>query len=96
MLNINTHSLKINLDDLQKASIATSDWPLNCGWRTDIYYDMETGEVWAEDLDENSIMSYNKRSVIKACGTTKHRSQQWIADQIAEAAAIEREYGGAV
>ena len=96
MGTINTHGLKINLDDLQKASIATSDWPLNCGWRTDSSYDMGTGEVWTADRDENSVRSYDKRAGGKGCGTSKHRSQQWIADQIAEAVAIEREYGGAV
>lgn len=96
MVNINTHGLKINLDDLQKAASATADWPINCGYWTDIYYDMSDGAVWAVDTEESRSRVYHDPSIIKVCGTSKHRSQQWIADKIAEAVAIEREYGGAV
>lgn len=84
MISIDTHGLKIDLESLVKAADATAEWPLNCGYWTDIYYDMSDGFVWAIDTEESRIRVYHDPSIIKVCGTSKRHSPQWIADQIYE------------
>ena len=91
MDKIETYGININLDKLYMASRATTSWPENVGYRTDVFFDMDTGDVWAVDLGENNIKEYSSPSIIKVCGTVKHRSAQWIADKIREAVAYNRD-----
>ena len=91
---INTQGLKINIKQLREVSEATRDWPANSGGRTDIYYDMDTGDVWAKDLMDNNWSEYSDPAIIKICGVTRKHTPQWIAEKIAEIVEIERQYAG--
>lgn len=90
-MTINTHGLTINLKQLRKASNATSDWPVNSGGRTDIFFDQGTGDVWAKDTMDDSWTEYSDPDVIRVCGLTQRKPPQWIADRIAETVEIVRD-----
>lgn len=84
MTQINTHGLKIDLDSLSKAAENTVNWERNSGWRTDIFYDRSTGEVWTVDLLGESWKQYRDADVHQVASTAKHHTAQWIADRIAD------------
>lgn len=85
MAKLNTHGLTIH--GLKKASGET----VNCGRYSpayhEIFYNRETGEVWAiyqYSLGMNSWTHYHDNSVIKVCNTQDHMTVQEIADAIAD------------
>nr|DAF68873.1 MAG TPA: hypothetical protein [Bacteriophage sp.] len=87
-MEINTHGRNINMEDLAKAS----EYPKGLGSRTgeyaEIFYDKATGEVWgAYHWDREEWTVYPDADVIKVGITTRYKTQQQIADMIADAMA---------
>ena len=80
---VNTHNLKmVNLD---KASEETCNWKLRSGGYTEIFYNMETGEVWTVDqvdIGHNSYTVYHDPEIIKIGETERKMTEQQIADAI--------------
>lgn len=76
----------INREMLKKASAATINWPVNCGGRTEIMFDTETGDVWTKDYaSADSYTRYNDPAVIIVCSTTRHMSEKAIRKAIEDA-----------
>ena len=81
---INKHGLKMN--GLKQASGETVNWVPCSGGYTEIFYNMENGNIWTIDqvsLGENSWTVYHNPDVIKICNTSSHMTMQSIADCIA-------------
>lgn len=82
MAAINTYGLPVNLESLTAAAASTVNWERNSGWRTDIFYDRETGDVHTADLLGDSWKKFRDPAIIKVASTTRHHSEQWIMDAI--------------
>lgn len=90
MTAINTHGIKINLEDLKKASEYTEN--VNIDMHQIIHFDLETGEIltWA-GMRENWVEYRNQPEIIKVASTRRHCSEQQIADWIADAVYQDRD-----
>lgn len=87
-MEINAHGRNINLEDLAKASEYTKGPGSRTGEYEEIFYDKTTGEVWgAYHWDREEWTVYHDADVIKVGITTRYKSQQQIADMIADAMA---------
>ena len=87
-MEINTHGRNINLEDLAKASEYTKGLGSRTGEYEEIFYDKTTGEVWgAYHWDQEEWTVYHDADVIKVGITSRYKSQQQIADMIADAMA---------
>lgn len=87
-MEINTHGRNINLEDLAKASEYTKGLGSRTGEYEEIFYDKTTGEVWgAYHWDQEEWTVYHDADVIKVGITIRYKSQQQIADMIADAMA---------
>lgn len=87
-MEINTHGRNINMEDLAKASDYTKGLGSRTGEYAEIFYDKATGEVWgAYHWDREEWTVYHDADVIKVGITTRYKSQQQIADMIANAMA---------
>lgn len=83
-MEINTHDLNIDLKSLNRAAAATTEWPQNFGYSTEIHYNAKTGIVsWTEINDNN--WTETTPDVIIVTRTAHRHTAQWIADRIAEA-----------
>lgn len=81
MKEINTHGLKIDMKSLIECSAYTET--LYNGARVDIFYDREDGYVWGIfEPNQNDWTQYKSPTIIKICGTSRHHTPQWIANQI--------------
>lgn len=80
---LNTYNLK--MVGIKKASSETVDWTTRSGGHTEVFYNMETGEVWTVDQIGNSWTQYRNSAIIKVADTTKHMTMQEIATHIAKA-----------
>jgi len=86
MKQIDTHGLKIV--GLEEASKNTENYGRGSAKYDEIFYDMETGEVWTRfqcSLGNNSWTVYHDPAVIKVGETSRHLSMQRIADLIYDA-----------
>lgn len=85
-MEINTYGRKINLETLASASASTKGLGSRTGEYMEIFYDKSTGEVWgAYHWDREEWTVYHDADVIKVGITTRYKSQQKIADMIADA-----------
>lgn len=85
MARVNTYGLLMK--GLKKASGETKDWGYYSPHYSEIFYDMETGEVWTVeqyDLGHNSLSVYSSPDIIKIGNASHHWTMQTIADAIAE------------
>lgn len=78
---INTHGLKMN--GLRTASGKTYDTPE--GLYVEIFYNKDTGEVWAVEQQSGSWGRYKYEGIVRVCGTNRHMTMQEIADEIPDA-----------
>lgn len=84
-MEINTHGRNINLEDLAKASEYTKGLGSRTGEYEEIFYDKSTGEVWGVyHWDREEWTVYHDADVIKVGIATRYKSQQQIADMIAD------------
>lgn len=87
-MEINTHGRNISMEDLAKASDYTRGLGSRTGEYAEIFYDKTTGEVWgAYHWDREEWTVYHDADVIKVGITTRYKTQQQIADMIADAMA---------
>ena len=82
MEKVNTYGLK--MVGLKKACGETVDWGRS-GWKTQISYDQETGEIFTNDHLGECWSEYHDPDIITVCTTTHHMTMQAIADAIREA-----------
>lgn len=85
MTNINAHGRNIVLADLEQASKYTRDKIDKSRAHYSIYYDVETGEVWAELLMNGSWKDYHDDDVICVMTSHSYIKPQRIADAIDDA-----------
>lgn len=81
MTAINTHGRKIVLADLEQASKYTKDKIDRDYLHYSIFYDVETGEVWAECINNGSWMEF-RGEVIEVMKSHRYINPQRIADAI--------------
>lgn len=87
-MEINTHGRKINLETLTNASDSTKGLGSRTGEYVEIFYDKSTGDTWCKyHWDREEWTVYHDADVIKVGITTRYKSQQQIADMIADAMA---------
>lgn len=82
MAEINTHGIKINLESLAAAAEDTVNCQRDC--KNLIFFDLENGNCWTRFAMPGEDIYYRDDCVLSVAGTSQHRSQQWIADRIAE------------
>lgn len=83
MAKVNTHGLK--MIGLKKASGSTENYGYYSGMYDEIFYNVETGEVWTVfqcSLGHNSWTEYHDENIVKICNTDEHMTMQEIADCI--------------
>lgn len=86
-MGINTHGRKVNMEDLAKASEYTRGLGYH-GEHVEIFYDKATGEVWdVYHPNQNEWEVYHDPDVIKVGAVGRYKSQQQLADMIADAMA---------
>lgn len=80
MENINTHGIKINMEDLKNAS----DYTERCynGYGVALTFDMETGEICKYFLGPEDGLRINDDAVINLQPYNRHYTQQQLADLI--------------
>lgn len=84
-MEINTHGRKINLETLTNASDSTKGLGSRTGEYVEIFYDESTGDAWCKyHWDREEWTVYHDADVIKVGITTRYKSQQQIADMIAD------------
>ena len=74
--------IRIDTTSLNAASAATTDWPRNCGGRTEISYNSSTGEVFTRDLIGENYVVYDDPDVHAICSATRHMSAARIRKEI--------------
>ena len=87
-MKVNTHGLMIK--GLKQASGNTRNYGDYSSEYDEIFYDMNSGEVWTRyqcSIGHNSWTEYHDPDVIKICNTGRHMTMQEIADAIAQAIA---------
>ena len=80
---LNTYGLKMN--GIKKASQDTADWDTRSGGYEELFYNINSGNVWAVtqvSIGQNSWTEYDDPSIIKIMNSTKHMTMQEIADAI--------------
>lgn len=83
MKKLNKHGMK--MVGIKKASGETKNYGPWDGRYNEIFYNTETGEVWAVfqcSLGHNTWTEYHDPAVIKICNATEHMTMQEIADAI--------------
>lgn len=83
MKKVNTYGLKII--GLKNASGNTEDYSFSSGMYDEIFYNVETGEVWTVfhcSIGRNSWTEYHNPNIRRICFTDKHMTMQEIADAI--------------
>lgn len=87
-MEINTRGRNVNMEDLAKASEYTKGLGSRTGEYAEIFYDKTTGEVWdVYHADHNEWEVYHDSDVIKVGSASRYKTQQQIADMIADAMA---------
>ncbi len=87
-MEIKTYGRKINMETLANASNSTKGLGSRTGEYVEIFYDKSTGDVWCKyHWDREEWTVYHDADVIKVGITTRYKSQQQIADMIADAMA---------
>lgn len=87
-MEINTRGRNVNMEDLAKASDYTKGLGSRTGEYAEIFYDKATGEVWGVyHADHNEWEVYHDSDVIKVGSAARYKTQQQIADMIADAMA---------
>lgn len=88
MKSVNTHNLAMK--GLRKASGETENYGSYSDKYNEIFYNLETGEVWTKfqcSLGQNSWTTYHDANIIKVCNTSRHMTMQQIADAIRDVVA---------
>ena len=82
MAKINTHGLHII--GLRKAAGNTSDYAPYSGHRDQIFFNLETGEIWTHYIYGNGYNVYDDPAIIRIIDTTEHLTMQQLADLVFE------------
>ena len=80
-MKLNYHGLKVK--GLKKVCGETQDYKNTCLY-VEIFYDTNTGEVWAKTMIDGNWTVYNDGGIIGVCGTKRHMTMQEILDEIYE------------
>lgn len=75
--------MNMKIKGLKKASENTTNWGINSGFHTEIWYDIITGEVWAKDVSGwDWWTEYHSKTIIQVADTTRHMSEKAIEKAI--------------
>ncbi len=89
-MEINTHGRNINKETLANASNSTKGLGSRMGEYVEIFYDKSTGYVWCKyHWDREEWTVYHDDDVMKVGIAVRYKSQQQIADMIAETLTME-------
>lgn len=89
-MEINTHGRIINKETLADASNYTKGLGSRTGEYVEIFYGKSAGDVWCKyHWDREEWTVYHDADVTKVGIATRYKSQQQIADMIAESLAEE-------
>ena len=92
-MEINTHGRNISKETLVNASNSTKGLGSRTGEYMEIFYDKSTGEVWGKyHWDREEWTVYHDDDVIKVGIAVRYKSQQQIADMIAETLTTEERW----
>lgn len=92
-MEINTHGRNINKDTLANASNSTKGLGSRMGEYVEIFYDKSTGAVWCKyHWDREEWAVYHDADVTKVGIAVRYKSQQQIADMIAETLTAEERW----
>lgn len=81
---------------LKETSDYTEDFPRVSGYRVDIFYDRDNGNVWGKfHISDCSWTEYHDPAIIKVASTNRHWSMQHIANAVKHAVEIARAMEGA-
>lgn len=90
-MEINTHGRKINKETLANASASTRELGSLTGEYMEIFYDKSTGDVWCKyHWNREDWTVYHDDDVTKVGIAVRYKTQQQIADMIAETLTFER------
>lgn len=82
-MKLNTYGMKIK--GLKKASGETRNYGDYSDRYDEVFYNMESGEVWTVyqvSLGGNSWTEYHDANIIKICNAYHHMTMQQLADAI--------------
>lgn len=89
-MEINTHGRIINKETLADASNYTKGLGSRTGEYVEIFYDKSTGDVWCKyHWDREEWTVYHDDDVTKVGIAVRYKTQQQIADMIAETLSTE-------
>jgi hypothetical protein len=92
-MEINTHGRNINKETLVNASDSTKGLGSRMGEYVEIFYDKYTGAVWCKyHWDREEWTVYHDDDVTKVGIAVRYKSQQQIADMIAETLTMEERW----
>lgn len=87
-MEINTHGRNINKETLANASNSTKGLGSRTGEYVEIFYDKSTGDVWCKyHWAREEWTVYHDADVTKVGIAVRYKTQQQIADMIADAMA---------
>lgn len=84
-MKLNTYGMKIK--GLKKASGETRNYGDYSDRYDEVFYNMESGEVWTVyqvSLGGNSWTEYHDPNIIKICNAYHHMTMQQLADAIVD------------
>lgn len=89
-MEINTYGRNINKETLVNAANSTKGLGSRMGEYVEIFYDKSTGAVWCKyHWDREEWTVYHDDDVTKVGIAVRYKSQQQIADMIAETLTME-------
>lgn len=92
-MEINAYGRKINKETLANASNSTKGLGSRTGEYVEIFYDKSTGDVWCKyHWDREEWTVYHDDDVTKVGIAVRYKSQQQIADMIAETLTMEERW----
>ena len=92
-MEINTHGRSINKETLANASNSTKGLGSRTGEYVEIFYDKSTGDVWCKyHWDREEWTVYHDDDVTNVGIAVRYKTQQQIADMIAETLTMEERW----
>jgi hypothetical protein len=92
-MEISTHGRNISKETLANASNSTKGLGSRMGEYVEIFYDKSTGDVWCKyHWDREEWTLYHDDDVTKVGIAVRYKSQQQIADMIAETLTMEERW----
>lgn len=82
-MKVNKHSLKFV--GLKKCSGDTVNWAAGSGCENQIFYNVETGEIWSTTKIGDNWTKYKDPGIVLVATTSKHATMQQLADWVKSA-----------